>query len=382
MTTPRLDSLGLEGADSTAPVWLRAWNRFWFARIDPTGLGLMRILCGVLALITIVTYSYDLFSYLGPHSWLDQKAQDYWRKEAPIWVPEMDWTQQPHPADDHGQYIWSIYYHVHDPSSVVVVHAAIVVVLVLFTLGLWTRVTSVLAWVGALQYVQRLPTSMFGMDTMLNILLLYLMIGDSGAALSLDRWLQRRRERRDLGPRADLSLKPSWSANFAIRLVQIHFCIIYLTSGSTKLLGSTWWGATALWLCLANTNFAPMRVYLYNEMLIFLCQHLWLWQLFMTGSAIFTLFTEIGFIFLAWRKGWRPIMVTCSVMLHLGIGLIMGLTLFSLLMLVMVFSFVPPDSARIFVDDLIGRLRRRSRAKESPGPAPAPVKPPLVLTRT
>ena len=62
-----------------------------------------------------------------------------------------------------------------------VIHVGILAVMLLFTVGLWTRVTSVLAWMGAMQYVQRLPTSMFGMDTMMIILLLYLMIGNSGA---------------------------------------------------------------------------------------------------------------------------------------------------------------------------------------------------------
>ena len=54
--------------------------------------------------------------------------------------------------------------------------------------------------------------------------------------------------------------------------MQVHFCIIYLVSGSSKLLGAAWWNGTALWLCLANYNFAPMRVGLYDQALIFLCQ--------------------------------------------------------------------------------------------------------------
>ena len=44
-------------------------------------------------------------------------------------------------------------------------------------------------------------------------------------------------------------------------------------------------------------------------------------------------------------------------LLHLGIGLVMGLTVFSLLMLVMVLAFVPPDVMRVFVDELRGKGR-------------------------
>ncbi len=182
------------------PSWVRAWNRFWFTPIDPTGFGFMRICCGLLVLYVHLVYSYDLFSYIGPHSWMDPAAQQYVRKELPVAKPPTQWTDGPQVYPETGSFLWSIYFHVHDPFWVVVIHIAILAVILLFTVGLWTRVTSVLAWVGAMQYVQRLPTNMFGMDTMMIILLMYLMVGDSGAALSLDRWLERRRERREAGP--------------------------------------------------------------------------------------------------------------------------------------------------------------------------------------
>ena len=42
-------------------------------------------------------------------------------------------------------------------------------------------------------YWQRTPVTLFGMDTMNNIVLFYLMISPCGAALSVDRWLQVRK---------------------------------------------------------------------------------------------------------------------------------------------------------------------------------------------
>jgi len=196
----------------------------------------------------------------------------------------------------------------------------------------------------------------------------------------VDRWLEVRRQRREQGRGADLALKPPWSANFALRLVQVHFCIIYLVSGTSKLLGPAWWSGTALWLCLANYNFAPMRVGLYDQALIFLCQHRPLWEMCLTSGVVFTLFTEIGFPFLVWRRHWRPFMVSCSVLLHLGIGLVMGLSVFSLLMLVMVLAFVPPEVMRVFVDEL--RAKGRGWFKAGAEARPVAVKEPLVLSRT
>jgi Vitamin K-dependent gamma-carboxylase len=354
--------------DTTGPAWLRAWNRFWLTPTDPTGLGFMRILCGLLLFYTHLTYSYDLMSYLGPHGWLDKPTQIYLRKEAPIYLPENNWNEAPRQSEERGEAVWSIFFHVDDPNWVVVIHIAILVILLLFTVGLWTRVTSVLAWMGAMCYVQRLPTNNFGQDTMLIILMMYFMI-NSGAALSVDRWLELRRLRREQGSQANLALMPSWSANLATRLIQVHFCIIYLASGSSKLLGAAWWNGTAMWLTLANYNFAPMRVGLYNELLYLLSRNEWLWQICMTAGVVFTLFTEISLPYLIWSKRWRPFMVSCSVLMHLGIGLIMGLSVFSLFMLVMVLAFVPPETIRAFVDEwgekvrrLIKQMRRGRRA--------------------
>ena len=52
-------------------------------------------------------------------------------------------------------------------------------------------VTSVLTWIAAVGYIHRTQQILFGMDTMMNILLIYLMIGNSGAALSVDRLVAR-----------------------------------------------------------------------------------------------------------------------------------------------------------------------------------------------
>src|SRR5262249_18410066 len=194
-----------------------------------------------------------------------------------------------------------------------------------FTIGFCTRVTSVLTWMGALNYIHRMPATLFGEDAMMIILLTYLMIGPSGAALSVDRWLQRRGADPGGGP-----LVPQPSANFAIRLLQVHFCIIYGASGLSKLQGSAWWNGTALWSTIANYSFAPMDVGLYKEFLLFISRHRWLWEILLSGGAIFTLVLEIGFPPLVWSRPLRWVMVSGAVLLHVGIGLSMGLVTFSL----------------------------------------------------
>ena len=253
-----------------------------------------------------------------------------------------------------GTYVWSIWFHVTNPTAMYAIHFGFIGVMILFALGLWTRITSVATWMAALCYIHRSNSVLFGMDTMMNLCLLGMMIGPSGAALSLDRWLEKRRARRDLdllraqnkdtreveailaGP------APSAMATLATRLVQIHFCFIYAASGLSKLKGPAWWGHTAIWTTIANPEFSPTIYAPYRWVLLQLSDHRWLCELVMSGGAVFTLFLEIGVPFLIWRPTLRPYLIILAVLLHTGIAVFMGLTVFGLLMMVMLLAFVPP----------------------------------------
>src|SRR5207237_6998514 len=121
-----------------------------------------------------------------------------------------DWSTDQTPKFATGMPAWSVYYHVEEPGWIIATHVGFLVVMFLFTIGFATRLTAVLTWVGVISYIQRLPTFLYGMDTIMNILILYLMIGPSGATLSVDRLLAKwwaRRRGRELPP-----VQPSVSA--------------------------------------------------------------------------------------------------------------------------------------------------------------------------
>jgi hypothetical protein len=358
-----------------------AWVRFWFTPADPTVLGLIRVCCGAVMLWVYLVSTPNLAALYGPDGWLDQGTADVMRREVP-WVPppeEWDrdpatpppvqrpeitdpalieayakrWEIDPRAALDQGQTIFSFWFHVTDPAAMAAAHALALLVMLLFTLGVGTRVTSVLAWVVSLSYIHRASNALFGMDTMLALLLLYLMIGPCGAALSLDRLLARRRARKaKREPRN--APEPSVSANLAIRLLQVHFCVIYLASGLSKLQGAAWWNATALWQTTANYEFAGAHAAWVTEFLRFLTRHRWLWEVSMSAGTLFTLALEIGLPFLIWLPRTRWLCFAGAVLLHLGIAVGMGLISFSLLMLCILLAFVPAPVLR----ELLGRGRR------------------------
>jgi hypothetical protein len=250
-----------------------------------------------------------------------------------------------------GMPIWSVWFHVTDPTAMLCVHWFFVLATLLFTVGFATRVTGFITWFAALCYIHRNPVALFGVDTMMNILLLYFIVGPSGAVWSVDRLIARwwsKARARFYGTTLpfDEEPKPLVSANFAIRLIQIHVCIIYGAAGLSKLLGPAWWNGTAVWGTLANFEFAPMQYWPYNSLLRILGANQFVFETFLTVGTYFTLLFEIGYPFLIWRPSLRWLVLFGAIMLHGVIGMFMGLKTFALIMLVMNMAFLTPREAR------------------------------------
>ena len=298
-----------------------------------------------------------------------------------------------------GQQGWSVWFHVTDPTAMAVVHGVIVFVTFLFVIGFATRVTSALTWFAMLCYIHRNPNILFGVDTMMTILLLYLMIGPSGAALSVDRLIARwwsvnkpavvRRWYRLLGrpEPTDAEIapavfhetpQPSVTANVAIRLTQIHICIIYLVAGLAKLQGTAWWNGTAPWGTIANYEFAPMQYEYYNRFLRQLTQNQFLIESALTSASLFTLVFEIGYPFMVWRPMTRWLSLAGAIMLHGLIGIFMGLKTFSLMMLVMNMAFLTPAEAKWLARWLTWDSAPPAEPARVPEPAPISREPALA----
>lgn len=373
----------------------KGWNEFWFTPADPTVLGFIRIWAGLITLCLHLAYSYDLQEFFGQNAWLNLPLANEFRQASPWVAPPLDWQDQPTPpalpADPEQRalvtnYIqkWgqdprvttsqgiaycSVWFHVTNPIAMRIVHTSILAVMFLFMIGYCTRITSALTWLAALGYIQRSQVSLFGMDTMMNITLFYLMIGPSGAALSLDRFLALRRSARIEGRPSKLRElledrpEPMISANLALRLLQVHFCIIYLAAGLSKLMGSSWWNGTALWATVANYEFTPIRFAIYAGPLRWLCQHRWLWEIVMSTGVVYTLALEISFPFLVWRPRLRGFMVAGSVILHTGIAISMGLIGFGIFMLALVMCFIPAETVHEWLAGLGESFRQLRPAR-------------------
>ncbi len=310
----------IEYVQTLASEGWRAWDRFWFTPRDPVVLGLIRILAGLMLIYTHAVWGLRLEEFLGPRPWMElgilQQTYGGWWASFWPWVPA---------------------------SAVWPVHIACLVVLVLFTLGVFSRVTSVLAFVITVSYANRLFFATFGLDQINAMLACYLAISPCGAALSVDRWW---RGRATGGNR--WTAPPGIGANIGLRLIQVHMCVVYLYAGLAKLEGLSWWEGYAMWQAFANYEYQTFD-------LTWLAPHDWVWNS-MTHAVVAW---EISFCALVWFPLLRPLVLTLAVLTHVGIGLCLGMWTFGLIMLVGCSSFLSAT--------LVRRLLRLPRPNTAPG---------------
>ncbi|MGE3780819.1 MAG: HTTM domain-containing protein [Pirellulaceae bacterium] len=290
-------------------VWT-AWDRFWFSADYPHTLAMLRILAGAMLFYTHWVWSWDLLAYLGPASWMSAAT-----------VRELHRSS--------GSFAWSYLWYIDSPVLIWIQHLVGLVVFGCLTIGLFTRAASILAAVITLSYCHRLSGALFGLDQVNAMLALYLAVGPAGAVYSVDSW---RRSRRDPSWRPG---QPQVSANIAIRLIQVHMCVIYLFGGIGKMRGEMWWDGSALWYAIANYEYQSLDI-------TWLVRFPW----FIALLTHITVFWETFYPFLVWPRLTRPIAIGLAILVHGGIAVFLGMPTFGIAMITGNLAFLPADWLR------------------------------------
>ncbi|MDA1052756.1 MAG: HTTM domain-containing protein [Planctomycetota bacterium] len=306
------------------------WNRFWFTPSDPHTLALLRILAGAMLFYTHLVWSKNLVAFLGPHSWILREA-----------------SMELH----RGTHAWSHLWYIDSPGVLWAQHVVVLIVMAMFTVGLFSRVTSVLACLLTISYCHRLDGALFGLDQVNAMLAMYLMIGPCGAVYSVDRWLAKRKAGGQL-PRPAATT----SGNLAIRLIQVHMCIIYLFGGISKMRGEMWWDGTAVWYAISNLEYQSLDI-------TWLVRFPWLIALLSHITVVW----EASYCFLIWPRATRPIMLGLAVCVHGGIALFLGMITFGLVMIIGNVAFLSPS----LIENAMHYFPRRPAAALAP-PAASP----------
>ena len=307
---------------------VRGWNRFWFEPRDPATVGLLRILSGAMLLYTHLVWSLRLEDFFGANGWL---AMDL---IAPL---------------RQDQFAWSILWLVESPGALWTVHVVGLICIALYTLGLFSRVTSVMSFVFALSYANRGMGAMFGLDQINCLLVMYLMLAPSGARYSLDRYLASRRRGKVL------PVEASVGANVATRLIQLHMCVIYFFAGTSKLMGPAWWNGEAMWMAFGNLEYQSLDMTWMVE-----------WQRTVNFLTHITIAWELSYCALVWPRLTRPIMIALAVPLHLGIAVCLGMITFGTIMIVANMAFLSPWLVRAVIE---GRTPPARPVSETEPPA-------------
>ena len=299
---------------------LEAWDQFWFTPSRPHTLALIRILAGAMLFYTHFALTLDLMAFLGPSAWVTANTAALLNQ-----------------SPDGTNWAWSYLSSLHSPQALWTAHIGALVILAMFTLGLFTRITSVLSFVITLSYCHRLTGTLFGLDQINLFLAMYLMLAPCGSVWSLDRWLAGRRG-------TPLPIAAATSTTIATRLLQLHLCIIYLFGGIDKAKGNLWWDGSAAWFAIANVEYQSLDVtwLVHYPWLIALLTHL-------------TLFWETFYPVLIWPRLTRPMFLAMAVFVHGGIALALGMKTFGLVMLIANLAFLSP----CFVEGIAAALGRR-----------------------
>ena len=346
---------------------LHGWDRFWFKPSDPATLGMIRILGGLMLLYTHLIWTKDFDAFFGPNDpWLSREAVRAFQTGAPsgvdktgnarnsqteipaamptapmpiangaeivVAVPDGATSAEQANGESLGPrttYAWSWFKWTDSRGALWTLHVFSLVAFACLTLGLFTRAAAVAAFLATVSYVNRVPGALFGLDQVNGMVSMYLALGPSGSAWSLDRWLRARRTGRPL------EMTHISGATIAIRLIQIHMCVIYLFAGLGKLQGPSWWNGYAMWQAFASLEYQSLDM-------------TWLadWPRTVNLMTHVTVCWEIFFCVLIWPRLTRPIMLLIAIPLHLGIAICLGMPTFGLAMLIGCAAFLSPPLVR------------------------------------
>ncbi len=289
--------------------WSQAWNDFWFMPRTNEILAIIRIAGGCMLVYIHVIWASQSNDFFGRHAWIDNT------------------TIRSFHAEDYG---WSYLWYVDSQLLLQLHHMATILVSLMMAVGLLSRFTVPLAWALTLMYCHRLTGSLFGLDQIVMMLAMYTMLAPSGGRFSLDAIIERRIGRRWWLPTAD----PSVATNIAIRLIQVHLCVIYLFGGLSKLRGEMWWDGSALWFAAITYEYQSWDITWIGR-----------YPLVVAILTHATVFWESFYCALVWPKLTRPIMLVIAVFVHGGIAVALGMITFGTMMMVANLAFVEYGSS-------------------------------------
>ena len=323
------------------------WTKFFFAPISPATIGMFRIFFGiVIFLSTLGRFPFrELFytdlgivSFKTMNHFFPPPDFLYFR-----WLPQAD------PALEIYFLIFLFF-------------------IVTLTLGLWTRLSSILVFAGMMSLSNRNFFIDNAGDDLMRINCFFLIFSHAGKAYSMDRWWNLRRQRRLHGAatsgRSTLAKCAPWAldkyvpwaldkyAPWAQRLIQLQLSFLYLNTVYLKLPGEAWLNGTALYYAF---DYLELKRFDFKYLFYYL------WQIKLATYGVMV--AETAMFSLVWIRRFRYWVLGAAFALHEGINLTMQFPVFQYVMMTSLIVFIYPED----IERAVERLQSYFQTKKVSG---------------
>jgi hypothetical protein len=288
----------------------RWWHELWFARIPPHIYSLLRIAFGALALFHLIALS-DVDAY---------------------WVPDGLIPASSHQAVSARIIAWGLGRDVGIAWLVVEIAC-----FTAMTIGFRTTASVALSFVAGIgeMWWNSLPLSA-AFQIVLNVIFC-LLWADCGAVWSVDAYLQRRSRERDR-----VASQGGLEAIWPLRLIRYQVALVYFATAIWKLQNPIWRNGTALHDILRGSVF-PRLPFTAPPAL----------DGVLRAATYATLGWELLFPLLLLNRTSRRVALGSGVVIHLAMGVVFELGLFSPVMLATYLAFLDPGAVARWIDQTI-----------------------------
>ena len=302
---------------------LDAWLNFWFAPCSPVPVCLFRLLFGALVLDAALFHiGPDVLDWYGPHGVTSANAvHHYW------WLnePRFDIFLLSPDTESGVMFLWYIF---------------VAAVICLF-IGFKTRAAAIVVTLFLISMDNRQPFAINGGDSMMRILASYLIFAESGAALSVDRLIERWKH-----PTFGRFSRPKRVAPWGQRMIQVQMSITYWSTICAKVNGAQWLDGTAVYYATRLDDMINHELPLYDSLLF--CKFL----------TYYTIFVEAAMFSLVWIRDLRYLVLAATMVMHVGIDYSINLPIFEWIFMTSFVTFIyPQDLARCmdFIKSMIDK---------------------------
>ena len=292
---------------------INLWREFWFEQTTAKVVSAYRILFGVLVLqICVVHLSGNFHDWYGGRAVVTPPAviSNFWQMQ-----PQFDLFLL---FPDSKEYLDGF-------------HLCFTIAAACLTLGLFSRYSALLIWLGLLSMHHHDPFNNNGGDAFLRAVAPWLALSHCGDHYSLDavirRWWSRRKSPGEAANTdLQLPLRPVW----AQRMIEMQLALVYGQTFWCKIVGPQWLDGTAIYYAtrLQDMTRFPLPVITDNMFMLKVLNY-------------FTLVIELAGWTLIWFKETRYWVLIGLLFLHLGIDYMINLPVFEWVFICTLITYVP-----------------------------------------